>query len=130
MKVAERGFVLDASALLAMLNSEPGGDLVADALAVSSISAVNWSEVLQKSAERAIDTSNLADDLGALGMQILPFDGETAAAVAALWMAGLRSVALADRACLATARMARLPVLTADRAWQALDTDVRVELIR
>ena len=130
MKADERGFVLDASALLALLNSEPGGDVVADALPVSSISAVNWSEVLQKSAERGIETVNLADDLGALGMAIIPFDTETAANVAALWTAGVRSVALADRACIATAQLAGLPAITADRSWLSLGLDVPIELIR
>ena len=41
------GFVVDASALLAMLQGEPGTDAVAMILATTVVSAVNWSEVLQ-----------------------------------------------------------------------------------
>jgi ribonuclease VapC len=42
-------YVLDASALLALLQQESGTEIVAAALQDSAISTVNWSEVLQKS---------------------------------------------------------------------------------
>ena len=44
--------VLDASALLAFLNSEPGADIVRGVLHDAIISAVNHSEVLKKTIER------------------------------------------------------------------------------
>ena len=44
-------WVLDASALLAMLNSEPGSERVAAALADSVMSSVNLSEVVAKLAD-------------------------------------------------------------------------------
>jgi Uncharacterized protein conserved in bacteria len=124
------GFVLDASALLAMLNVERGGDAVAVALDASLMSAVNWSEVVQKVAERGLATGQLADEMQALGLQIVPFDVAAAETVADLRTAGARSVSLADRACLATARIAGLPVLTADRAWTTLAIGVEIEPIR
>jgi PIN domain nuclease of toxin-antitoxin system len=40
--------VLDASALMALLRSEPGADQVAKSLKDSVISAVNYSEILKK----------------------------------------------------------------------------------
>ncbi len=44
--------VLDASALLALINNEPGSDVVARGAAVddATISSVNYAEVLQKAA--------------------------------------------------------------------------------
>lgn len=39
-------------------------------------------------------------------------------------------LSLADRACLALAKSLSLPVLTADRAWAALQVGVVVEVIR
>ena len=39
-------FVLDASALLALLRAEPGGDRVGNALADSAMTAVNFAEVV------------------------------------------------------------------------------------
>ncbi len=40
--------VLDASALLALINAEPGGDVVAAALPEASISVINLTEVVTK----------------------------------------------------------------------------------
>lgn len=40
--------VLDASAALALLRTEPGHELVAELLPGSMISALNYSEVVQK----------------------------------------------------------------------------------
>ena len=40
--------VLDASALMALLRSEPGADIVAKSLKDAVISAVNYSEILKK----------------------------------------------------------------------------------
>jgi ribonuclease VapC len=48
-------FVLDASVVLALLQQEPGAEIVAAALQNSAISTVNWSEVLQKSISQGID---------------------------------------------------------------------------
>ncbi len=123
-------FAIDASALLAMLNVESGADSVAAAVGASVMSAVNWSEVVHKVAERGLSTAELADEMQALGLEIVPFDIAYAEAAAELWAAGARSISLADRACLATARAAGLRVLTADRAWKHLDVGVRIEIIR
>jgi ribonuclease VapC len=48
--------VLDASALLAYLNEEPGAEAVEEALArAACIGAANWAEVLSKAAENGVD---------------------------------------------------------------------------
>ncbi len=39
-------------------------------------------------------------------------------------------LSLGDRACLALARSAGLPVLTADREWRGVGLDMEIELIR
>lgn len=122
--------VVDASALLAMLNGEPGSDVVAAALGIAAMSAVNWSEVVQKVTDRGVSAEGLADEMAALGLEILPFDLEAAELTARLRAAGARGLSLADRACLATARSRRWPVVTADRGWAALDVGVEVRVIR
>jgi PIN domain nuclease of toxin-antitoxin system len=66
--------VLDASALLAWLQSEPGGELVEEELASGAISGLNWSEVLQKSLAHGVETTGLREDMEALGLVIMPFD--------------------------------------------------------
>ena len=77
-------WVLDASALLAFLHGERGGDLVERELEHSVISAVNWSEVLYTSLSRGVNVDGLREDLEALGLSIEPFTVEDAERAAML----------------------------------------------
>jgi ribonuclease VapC len=122
--------VIDASALLALLNQEPGADTVEAMLLTSLISAVNWSEVVQKARAYGVETAGLEADLEGLGLEFVPFGTTEAAAAADMWHRGGRALAFADRACLATAAVRGLTAVTADRAWLSVDLDVRVQLIR
>lgn len=124
--------VLDASALLAWLREEPGAENVEHFLASSVISAVNLSEVLQKSLAAGLDASRLPEDLGTLGVSTATFGEREARVAAALWPV-TRSLgfSLADRACLATAVCLDWPVMTADRDWEKVQWEgLSVELIR
>lgn len=115
-------WVLDASALLALLFNEPGGEMVERGLDSSAISAVSLSEVMQKSIARGVDVGTLRDDLAAVGVRTIDFDGDTAEEAANLWAETKRAgLSLGDRACLALARQLRLPAVTADQAWQGFD---------
>ncbi len=126
-----RGWVVDASALLAMLHAEPGAETVEKALEDGAISTVNWSEVQQRSLASGIDVDDLRGDMEALGLEIVPFTVEDAEQAAGLWSPTRHlGLSLGDRACLALARRLRLPALTADRAWVDLDLDVQVQPIR
>ncbi len=128
--MSEATVVVDASALLAMLNDEPGGDVVATAIGAAVIGSVNWSEVVQKVQGRGLPTAELAAEMEALGLEIVPFDVETAEAAARLWHAGGRNLSLADRACLALGQASGTPVLTADRVWSTLDLEIKIKPIR
>jgi len=56
--------VLDASALLAYLRDEPGGDRVDGVLAESVMSSLNWwAEVVQKSIAAGVEVDGMLDDL-------------------------------------------------------------------
>ncbi len=76
--------VLDASALLAWLREEPGAEYVERALDGARISAVNLSEVLQKSLAAGLtpmETSPLPEDLGTLGLSVVDFGTREAGVV-------------------------------------------------
>jgi PIN domain nuclease of toxin-antitoxin system len=121
--------VLDASALLAWLQAEPGAESVEAELATAAISSLNWSEVLQKSLAHGVEIAGLREDLEALGLAIVPFDAVDAEQAARLWAPG-NGLSLADRACLALGVRLRLPVWTADRMWAQLSPGVTVHVIR
>lgn len=121
--------VLDASALLAWLQDEPGAEEIEGELADSAISSVNWSEVLQKSLAYGVDITGLRADLEALGLAIVPFDADSAEQAARLWTPG-SGLSLADRACLALGIQQDAPVRTADRLWTQVATGATVKLLR
>jgi PIN domain nuclease of toxin-antitoxin system len=123
---------LDASALLVYLQRERGHLLVAPVLEAAAMSAVNLSEVLQKSAAAGVPTGGLQADLQAVGLRVHPFDAEDAACAADLWASTRKlGLSLGDRACLALAKRLRLPAYTADRAWAAVSVPgVAVRTVR
>ena len=126
-----RTYVVDASALLALLHSEPGAEIVEKALEDAAISTVNWSEVCQRWIAHDVDVSDLRADTEALGLEILPFTVSDAEQAAELWSTTRRlGLSLGDRACLGLARRLGRPALTADRAWLDADFGVEVRLIR
>lgn len=129
--------VLDASALLALIRGEPGGDMVAEHLVAGCwVSTVNWAEVLARVA-RTLGSVDAAEhrlwsqpSLHAT-LFLHPFD-ETCAREAARLLPTTKALgsSLADRACLAVGRITGLPVLTCDRAWSEIDLNVEIRLIR
>jgi len=126
-----RRYLLDASALLAAIHNEIGGDYVQQRIEESAVSSINWSEVLQKLNRKGANTQEIAVALKALGLEIIPFTEDDASIAADLWPdTKALGLSLADRACLAVGRRLKLTVLTADQAWQALDKEQNIELIR
>jgi ribonuclease VapC len=121
--------VLDASALLAWLKREPGSRVVRDFLTGGLISAVNWSEVVQKSQEDGRSPSRVQAIVDSVGLTIEPATRGDAVLASRFWEPG-SPLSLADRFCLALAYRFDLPAVTADRAWEAIDVGMEIVLIR
>jgi ribonuclease VapC len=123
--------VLDASALLAYLKGEPGGDRVDERLAESVISSVNWAEVIQKSIAANVDVDGMLDDLQILGLRIEPFLPEDGEIAGRLWPQTKQAdLSLGDRACLSLGIRLAASVLTSDRAWASLSLPLDIQIIR
>ena len=123
--------VWDASALLLLLNAEPGAERLAGELGEALISAVNLSEVVAKLADAGVPEDDLREALAALPLEVAPFD-EALAYVAGLLRPSTRAqgLSMGDRACLGLALATGLPVVTADRAWRTLDLGIEVRTLR
>jgi PIN domain nuclease of toxin-antitoxin system len=129
--MAEPALLLDTSALLALVFREPGMEVVLAALDGCAISAVNQAEVVEVAARRGTDPGRAAAWAGELSIPILPFTPPMAARAGAVLAAGrVRGLSLGDAACLGTAGTLGVPVLTADRAWAALDLDIQIRQLR
>ena len=126
--------VLDTSAVLAQLWSEPGGDVVNRNIDNAIVSAVNLAEVFTKLIERgpieAAETQ-MAILQNESPIEIIPFD-EAQSIICGRLRTKSRSLGLSlgDRACLALAITEAANVLTADRVWADLGLGVKIELIR
>ena len=123
--------VLDASAALAALLNERGGEETLGQLSGAAMSTANWAEVVEKGISAGLSVERLRGDFEGMGVRLVPFDTDQAESAARLRQPSRRAgLSLADRACLALAIAEGLPVLTADRAWTDLDLGVEVRLVR
>ena len=123
--------VLDASALLAVLNGETGADIVVAHLDDAIISTVNYAEVISKLVERGASSEEADAALRILDVQTVDFDIALARRTGALRApTRSRGLSLADRACLALAERESRLALTADRNWVGIVAGVDVRLIR
>jgi ribonuclease VapC len=126
--------LLDTSALLAPLLDERGGEAVLTVLASTApvlLSAVNLAEAIAMlETRRGLPAAEARDDILSLGIEVLPFgEAEAERAGALLGRHGGR-LSLGDCACVATAQVRGVPVLTADRPWAAMELGVEVRVIR
>ncbi len=124
--------ILDASALLALLNQEPGCELVKKHMPRALMSSVNFSEVLSKLIDRGIPTHKAEEVLDNLKIRIVPFDYKQAL-LAGVFRTQTKALGLSlgDRACLSLSATLKLPILTADTPWSQLSlSDVTVVQIR
>ncbi len=123
--------ILDASALLALLQSETGADRVQAVLSKAVISSVNWSEVVQKLSVFDENAADIRPELEAIGLKIVPFTAQQAEICASLWaMSKPYGLSLGDRACIALGIQKKKTVLTADKVWTQLTLPIQIEVIR
>jgi PIN domain nuclease of toxin-antitoxin system len=122
--------IADSSAVLAFISGEPGGDQFHH-WASPRVCAVNHAEIVGRLIDWGLDNVSVGLALRRAAYAVDPFSQRRAEAAARLGRdPRTRRLSLGDRACIALALEARLPVLTADRAWSALDLGIDVRLIR
>jgi ribonuclease VapC len=123
--------VLDASAILAVLNDESGAETVIAILDDALVSTVNYAEVVAKLVEQGSTSGQVQSALRALALTTVDFDlalgrrtGELRAETKK------RGLSLGDRACLSLAEREGLPAMTGDRNWVGAVAKVEVRLFR
>lgn len=129
-------YVIDASALLALLQNEPGAQRVEELIesvdspdvTAAYLSTVNLTELHQLLGPKIPES--LVGGEGSV-IQAMPYTAEHARTTAGLQKATKKAgLSLADRACLALAIELGLPAITADRAWSKVAVGVELEVIR
>lgn len=123
--------VLDASAVLALLNRETGAGLVEARFPDAALSVANVIEVGSKLMDGGMTFEAAWEAIDLLDVEMVAIDLELAGLATALREATRRrGLSLADRLCLATAIRLGATALTADRAWAELDLPCPIEVIR
>jgi ribonuclease VapC len=123
--------VLDASALLALLNGETGAGVVQDLLADSVISSINFSEVVACLALHGLPPEEIHNVLDILGLEIVPFETDNAYSTGLLApKTKLFGLSLGDRACISLAMKTGATAVSADRIWGKMDLNIKIKIIR
>jgi ribonuclease VapC len=123
--------VLDASALMAVLRGETGGDRVTDCLDRAVISSVNLAEVQTKLVDAGMGEHDAWQHIAEIGCISAPFNNEHARLAGSLVRVTRPfGLSLGDRACLALAIDRKATVYTTDRIWKKLSLGIEIEAIR
>jgi ribonuclease VapC len=128
-----QGYVLDASAVLALLNQETGADKVEQALLLPAtcMNSVQFAEITAKLIMTGIPSAKVQEIMTELAIPIIALNEKIAFESALLMpLAKPFGLSLGDRICLATSLTIGVPALTADKIWLQLKMLVNVELIR
>ncbi len=124
-------WILDASAILVVLNREPGCEKVEALLPGAFVSSVNLAEVAGKLADLGMPLPDMRAAIEALGLIIVDFDAQMALETGSLRPVTRKAgLSLGDRACLAAAKVLKKSVLTAARMWIGLKTGVKIRSVR
>jgi PIN domain nuclease of toxin-antitoxin system len=124
--------VLDASAVLAVLNCEPGADkLTPEMLSSATSSTVNLAEVQGKLVSLGLAPGEAWEATLSPIREATDFTAEHAEAAGNL-ISKTRALGLSlgDRACLALGMALNAPVYTADGSWKKLKLGVPIRVIR
>lgn len=124
--------VLDASALLAVLTSEPGGEkLTPQLLDAAVVSTVNLAEVQSKLVREGADPDEAWENVLSPIREAAEFTREQAKIAGSLiTQTRTLGLSLGDRACLALGIALNAPIYTADRSWKNLKLGVRIHVVR
>lgn len=121
-------FVLDSSAVLAVLREERGAEFVMERAQDGLISSVNLAEVFSYVLTRGSGRDSVEALIRAMRLREFPFDRHQADILASIYSGTLgSSVGFADRACLALAKSHGVAALTGDHDW--LKHDIGVEVL-
>ena len=124
--------VLDASAVLALLNDEPGAEILTPELLSDAIcSTVNLAEVQTKLVSQGVHHDEAWEATISPVREATPFTDEHARIAGSL-VAQTRvlGLSLGDRACLALGIVLKAPVYTSDKSWKNLKIGLKIHVIR
>jgi ribonuclease VapC len=125
-------YVLDSTAVLALLYSEPGHQYVKEVLNKSAVSAVNLAEIVNKLAQMGPMPEAVRESLVRLELRVEDWSKDMAYQSAEFSrLSKSHGLSLGDRACLTLAKQLQATAVTSDRTWRRLPSlGVRIMIFR
>ncbi|WHA07574.1 type II toxin-antitoxin system VapC family toxin (plasmid) [Candidatus Megaera polyxenophila] len=129
-KLKGKKFLLDTSALIALLKKESGYEVIENVIASNAISSVNLSELVAVLTRSGVSEQDIDEIISDLVPEIVPFC--EAISIKTGKLAKLTQnygLSLGDRACIALGITLGLPIYTADKVCAELkleNTDIRL----
>lgn len=131
MAVVSKGFVIDASAALAVLLNEPGSDLAGPHFAGNEMLVISYAEVVQRLWRQGRDLEIELRLPSCAGVSFVSPELKVARLAGDLERRTKPfGVSLADRFCLAHAMEQDMPMLTADHTFSLLGLPLNIKQLR
>jgi PIN domain nuclease of toxin-antitoxin system len=123
-------YVLDASALLALLKDEPGSAKVVEVIADARICAVNLAEVVSHFIHAGMPPHEVDAMLRLLPVTVVEADEGIAIVAGRLRaLTAQAGLSLGDRFCLALTLRDGLPAMTADKQWRVIADAIGAQIV-
>jgi PIN domain nuclease of toxin-antitoxin system len=130
-KIHKTVALLDTSAIIALLKSEPGYEKLESVLATSAISAANLAELVTVLSRSGVNEEEIDEIANNIVPQVIPLSQEIAILSGKLNnQTRSLGLSLGDRICIATGIALSLPIYTTDKIWQELNINAEIIVIR
>jgi ribonuclease VapC len=125
-------YILDSTALIALVGLETGSQQIAGLLKHSAVSAVNLAETVNKLLEKGFSQAEVRVSLAKLELNVEDWSEAMAYRSAEFTQFNKsHGLSLGDRACLTFAKQLRATAVTSDRAWRRIPSlGVRIMIFR
>jgi PIN domain nuclease of toxin-antitoxin system len=127
--VKAKKFLLDTSAIVALLKKEPGYKILEDIIANSAISSVNLSELVSVLTRSNIPENEIDEIITDIIPEIIPFCENIGIKTGKLInLTKDYGLSLGDRACIATGCYYNMEIYTSDKIWLKLTDNLTVKI--
>ena len=112
-------YILDSTALIALVGLESGSQRIAELLRNSAVSAVNLAETANKLLEKGFSEAEVRKSLAKLELKVEDWSEDLAYRSSEFTRFNKsHGLSLGDRACLTLAKQLHATAVTSDRTWR------------
>ncbi|WP_342267542.1 type II toxin-antitoxin system VapC family toxin [Candidatus Tisiphia endosymbiont of Empis tessellata] len=128
--IKTKKFLLDTSAIIALLKQESGYKILEDVIASSALSSVNLSELVSVLTRSNIKENEIDTIITDIVPDIIPFSESISIKAGKLIsLTKDYGLSLGDRACIATGSYYNMEIYTTDKIWLKLSDKLPVKII-